>query len=40
VFTGSVEETSAVMADDPGVREGVFTFEVHPVMGFPGDALP
>jgi hypothetical protein len=40
VFTGSVEETSAVMADDPGVRGGVFTFEVHPVLGFPGDALP
>jgi hypothetical protein len=40
VFTGSVEDTSAVMADDPGVREGVFSFEVHPVMGFPGDALP
>jgi hypothetical protein len=24
----------------PIVREGVFTFEVHPVLGFPGDALP
>ena len=40
VFTGSVDEASAVMADDPGVREGVFSFEVHPAMGFHGDALP
>jgi hypothetical protein len=27
-------------ADDPGVRAGVFTFEVHAGLGFPGDALP
>jgi hypothetical protein len=40
VFTGSIEETTAVMADDPGVRAGVFTFEVHTCMGFPGDVLP
>ena len=40
VFTGSVDEATAIMADDPGVRAGVFTFEVHPGMGFPGDALP
>jgi hypothetical protein len=40
VFTGSVDETIAIMVDDPGVRAGVFTFEVHPSMGFPGDTLP
>jgi len=40
VFTGSVDETTAFMADDPGVRAGVFTFEVHAGLGFPGDALP
>jgi hypothetical protein len=40
VFIGSVDETIAIMADDPGVRAGVFTFDVHPCMGFPGDALP
>ncbi len=40
VFTGSVDETAAVMADDPGVRAGIFTFDVHPGLGFPGDALP
>ena len=40
VFSGSVEQTTAIMADDPGVRAGIFTFEVHAGMGFPGDALP
>jgi hypothetical protein len=40
VFTGSVDETAAIMTDDPGVQAGVFTFEVHPCRGFPGDSLP
>jgi hypothetical protein len=40
IFPGSVEETSELMDDDPGVRAGVFTYEVHPVRSFPGDALP
>ncbi|OHU97579.1 hypothetical protein [Mycobacterium talmoniae] len=39
VFTGTVEETVAVMNDDPGVTAGVFTFEVHPCRGLPGDGL-
>jgi hypothetical protein len=40
VFTGSVESATAIMAADPGVLAGVFTFEVHSCAGFPGDALP
>ena len=40
VFTGTVDDTVAVMNEDPGVQAGVFTFEVHPCRGFPGDALP
>ena len=40
IFTGTVEETEAIMRDDPGVKAGVFTFEVHPARSFPGDALP
>ena len=40
VFAGSVEETTAIMAADPGVLAGVLTFEVHPCVGFPGDTLP
>jgi hypothetical protein len=28
------------MEDDPGVKAGVFEYEIHPVRSFPGDALP
>ena len=40
IFNLDVDEARAVMADDPGVRAGIFTVEVHPCRGFPGDALP
>ena len=40
IFNLAADEARAVMADDPGVRAGIFTFEVHPCRGFPGDALP
>jgi hypothetical protein len=40
IFTGTVEETEAIMREDPGVKAGVFTFGVHPVRSFPGDSLP
>ena len=40
VFAATVDDTAAIMAEDPGVVSGVFSFEVHPSRGFPGDALP
>ncbi|HEV7758089.1 MAG TPA: hypothetical protein VGO78_03835 [Acidimicrobiales bacterium] len=40
VFNASVDETTKIMDDDPGVQAGVFTYEVHPVRSFPGDTLP
>jgi hypothetical protein len=40
IFNASVEETRRLMEDDPAVRAGVFTFEVHPSRSFPGDSLP
>ena len=40
VFAASVEDTIAIMNDDPGVAAGVFIYQVHPCLGFPGDALP
>ena len=40
IFNLGVEETKQVMLEDPGVKAGIFTFEVHPVMSFPGDNLP
>jgi hypothetical protein len=40
IFDGTPEEVRAVMDGDPGVVAGIFTYEVHPCRGFPGDALP
>lgn len=40
IFSTSVERTRELMDADPGVRAGVFTYEVHPARSFPGDALP
>ena len=40
VFAATVDETTAIMADDPGVAAEVFTYQVHACRGFPGDALP
>ena len=40
VFAATPDETQAIMDDDPGVRAGIFTYETHPVRGFPGAALP
>ena len=40
VFTVPPDDVHAVMHDDPGVAAGIFTYEVHPVLGFPGSALP
>lgn len=40
VFDATVEETTRLMEEDPGVQAGIFTYEVHPVRSFPGDRLP
>ena len=40
VFTTDPEATRSIMDDDPGVRAGIFTYEMHPVRGFPGASLP
>lgn len=40
IFTASPEEVSEIMDRDPGVTAGIFTYEVHPVRGFPGSSLP
>ena len=39
VFDATPEDTAAIMDADPGVTAGVFTYQVHPCRGFPGDAL-
>ncbi len=40
IFNVSVDEVKKIMEADPAVRAGIFTYEVHPCRGFPGDALP
>ena len=40
IFNAGVEETKKIMDDDPGVKVGVFVYEVHPCRGFPGSSLP
>ena len=40
ILTIPPKRTAEILAEDPGVKAGIFTFEVHPVGGFPGSALP
>ncbi|HEY0814809.1 MAG TPA: SRPBCC family protein [Pseudonocardia sp.] len=40
VFTVGPDEVHAIMDGDPGVAAGIFSYEAHPVRGFPGAALP
>lgn len=40
IFDAPPEEVERLMADDPGIKAGLFTYELHPVCGFPGSALP
>ena len=28
------------MDEDPAIEAGIFIYEIHPCMGFPGDSLP
>ncbi len=39
IFTTSLDETSKIMDHDPGVQAGIFTYELHPVRGFPGSSI-
>jgi hypothetical protein len=40
IFDATPEEVVRIMAEDPAVEAGIFTYEVHPIRGFPGDGLP
>lgn len=40
IFSISEEETKRIMDDDPAVKAGIFTYEIHPCRSFPGDMLP
>ncbi len=40
IFDATEDDVVRMMEDDPGVRANIFTYEVHPIRSFPGDALP
>jgi uncharacterized protein YndB with AHSA1/START domain len=39
IFAASPDDTRAIMDDDPAVRAGIFSYDIHPVRGFPGATL-
>ena len=39
VFSTSVEETKKIYDEDPGVKAGIFAYEVHRSRSFLGDRL-
>jgi hypothetical protein len=36
----TIDEARRLMDEDPGVKAGIFVYEVHPCRSFPGDRLP
>jgi hypothetical protein len=40
IFDATPDEVDRIMQDDPGVKAGLFTYELHPVRGFPASSLP
>jgi len=40
LFTAGADEAARIMDGDPGVRAGLFSYEVHETKSFPGSALP
>ena len=40
IFNASLDETKRIMDEDPGVKEGIFVYEIHWCRSFPGDFLP
>jgi hypothetical protein len=40
IFSINLEETKRIMDEDPGIKAGIFTYEVHPCRSFSGDMLP
>jgi hypothetical protein len=40
IFNASVEETKKIMDEDPGVKAGIFVYEVHTGRSLLGSCLP
>jgi hypothetical protein len=39
ILDTDAEEAHAIMSADPGVRSGVFTYDIHPARSIPGSTL-
>ena len=40
IFNAPVDEVKKLMEEDPAVKEGIFTVELHSTRSFPEDMLP
>ena len=40
IFNATPEEVKMIMDEDPGVKAGIFTYDIHLCSAFPGDGLP
>ncbi|WP_121356447.1 YciI family protein [Flavisolibacter nicotianae] len=40
IFNADEATVHERMKDDPAIREEIFTYEILPIMSFPGDSLP
>lgn len=40
IFNTDAAEVKIIMDDDPGVKEGIFIYEIHLCRSFPGSSLP
>jgi hypothetical protein len=40
IFAAAPDRTARIMVEDPGVRAGLFSYEVHPCSSKPGSVLP
>jgi hypothetical protein len=40
IFNADADEVRRIMDEDPGVKAGIFVYEIHPCRSFPGDCLP
>lgn len=40
IFNAAEEKVKEIMNEDPGVKAGIFIYEIFTARSFPGDALP
>jgi hypothetical protein len=40
IFNAPIEEVKKIMDEDPGVKAGIFVYEIHACRSFPGACLP